>query len=88
MKAWLAIAGAAFILLHHDFWLWADRSLWLGFLPAGLGYHALYSLAAAGLWALACRYAWPEHIEAWARELSSGLPGEGPEDTSGTVNRR
>ncbi len=54
--------------LHHDFWFWDDRSLVLGFLPVGLAWHIGFSLAAAGLWALAVRIAWPVDIERWADE--------------------
>ena len=67
---WTAVV--VLTLLHHDFWLWNDRSLWLGFLPAGVGYHAIYSLAAAALWALACRWAWPDNIESWAEHGEEG----------------
>lgn len=53
-------------LLHHDFWLWADKSLVLGFLPSGLAYHMGYSLAAALVGWLAVTYAWPHEAEALA----------------------
>ena len=63
----LAAAVAAFWLLHQDFWFWnAARPLVFGFLPVGLFYHAVYSLAAAALmWGLV-RFAWPAHLEAEA----------------------
>lgn len=62
------IWGAAFLLflLHQDSWWWDSRTLIMGFLPVGLAYHAAFSLGAAALWALACRWAWPDHIEEWA----------------------
>jgi len=66
---WIVVAVFAF--LHWDFWLWDDQSLWFGFLPAGLAYHALYSLAAGLLWLVFIRVAWPDHIEAWA---NAGAP--------------
>ncbi len=53
-------------VLHQDFWLWDDPTLVFGVLPAGLAYHVLYSIAAAAVWALAVRYAWPSEIEAFA----------------------
>jgi len=53
-------------LLHQDYWWWNDRSLILGFLPIGLAYQALFSVAAALVWAAACRWAWPTHLEEWA----------------------
>ncbi|MEM7199020.1 MAG: DUF3311 domain-containing protein [Planctomycetota bacterium] len=55
-------------ILHYDFWLWSDRSLVFGFLPIGLGYHALISIGAAVAWALVVRWAWPAWIEDWAEE--------------------
>ena len=47
-----------------------------GFLPIGLFYHAVYSLAVAGLmWALV-RYAWPAHLEVDPRaEAEAGVDG-------------
>ncbi len=52
-------------LLHQDFWYWDDATLVFGFLPAGLAYHALYSLLAALLWWMALNYAWPHEVEAF-----------------------
>ena len=50
--------------LHQDFWLWRTaRPLLFGFLPAGLAYHAGYSVAAALLMALLVKTAWPSHLE-------------------------
>lgn len=60
------IGAAALFILHQDFWFWNDRSLVLGFLPAGLAYHAAYSIAAALLWLAAVKFDWPSHIEQWA----------------------
>ena len=59
------IYGAVLLLavLHHDFWWWDDKTLVFGFMPIGLAYHALFTILAAGVWALACRYAWPRHVE-------------------------
>ena len=56
-------AFAALVILHHDWWLWDDGRLLFGFLPVGLGYHALISLAAGGLWAWAVLGVWPERFE-------------------------
>ena len=65
MKPGMIILVLAILLgiLHQDWWLWDSDSVWLGFLPAGLGYHALYSLMAATLWFFACRFAWPAELE-------------------------
>lgn len=59
---WLSLV--VLILLHHDFWFWSDGTLLLGYLPVGLAYHALISLAAGALWAVAVFYALPEVFEA------------------------
>ncbi len=51
-------------ILHQDFWWWGDsETLWFGFMPVGLGYHALVSMAAAALWALAVRHYWPDDVD-------------------------
>ena len=52
--------------------MWADDSLVFGFMPMGLAYHALFSVACSCLWALAVFKAWPEEIERWAEEETSG----------------
>jgi len=70
-----ALVWGLFLLLflaHQDFWLWADDSLVFGFMPMGLAYHALFSVACSCLWALAVFKAWPEEIERWAEEETSG----------------
>ncbi|MCB1064106.1 MAG: hypothetical protein KDN20_14450 [Verrucomicrobiae bacterium] len=54
--------------LHQDFWNWDNKSLWFGFLPAGLGYHGVYSLVAALFWYLVSRFAWPHKTEEWAEQ--------------------
>lgn len=73
------LGAAVLFCLHQDVWLWDDRRLLLGFLPIGLGYHAVFSILAAGLWALAIRVAWPEHLETWASETDDGSSEAKPE---------
>jgi hypothetical protein len=54
----------ALYALHQDLWFWREaRPLVFGFLPIGLAYHAVYTLAAAGLMAWLGRVAWPAHLE-------------------------
>lgn len=77
------VYGLALLLavLHHDFWFWDSKTLVLGFLPIGLAYHALFSFAAAGVWALAVKFAWPTHIEEWADEFDElEVPAEEASD--------
>ena len=62
------LSAAALFVLHQDFWWWDNRTLVFGFLPVSLAYHALFSLAAGSIWALANKFAWPADIEAWAAE--------------------
>jgi hypothetical protein len=50
-------------VLHQDFWFWSDSTLVVGFLPAGLAYHAVYTLIVALLMWLLAEYAWPTHLE-------------------------
>ena len=66
---------AALAVLHQDLWYWADTTLILGCLPAGLFYHAAFSLACGIVWALAVRFAWPTHIEEWADEFEPPSKG-------------
>jgi hypothetical protein len=63
MKQLLAVLVAAVILLHQDIWNWTNRTLVFGLLPAGLAYHAGYSVAAALTMALLVRYLWPAHLD-------------------------
>lgn len=58
----------ALAALHHDFWLWDNDAPVFGFLPIGLAYHAVFSIAAACLWAMALKFAWPTQLEQWADE--------------------
>ena len=62
------VAAIVLFALHQDCWYWDDATLVFGFLPIGLFYHAVYSLAAGCLWACAVRWAWPRRIERWADE--------------------
>jgi len=52
--------------LHQDFWWWDQSFLVLGFLPVGLAYHAMLSIACSILGWLAIRYAWPTQLEEMA----------------------
>lgn len=68
MRAVVIIAGIVLFVLHQDFWNWSESRLVFGFMPLGLAYHALYSIAAALFWALAIRFAWPKDVEEWAEQ--------------------
>jgi len=75
---WAVYAAALTLaVLHQDFWLWSDRHLVFGFMPIGLAYHALFSLAAATMWALAVKFAWPTELEAWA-DAADDVPRQSP----------
>ena len=58
--------------LHQDSWFWRDGTLVFGLLPAGLFYHASYTVAAALLMWLVAKHCWPSHLEAESQ------PGAGP----------
>ena len=69
-KVALVILVAAMYALHQDFWLWRTaQPLVFGVLPAGLAYHAAYTLVCAALMALLVRHAWPSHLEEAGRPL-------------------
>lgn len=61
---WLAV-GLLFIL-HQDFWWWDNPSLVFGFLPIGLAYHLVFSVAAGCTWFAMIKFAWPSHVEEFA----------------------
>ena len=56
-------------IIHQDFWWWNNKTLVFGFRPLGLFYHALFSCMAAGVWAMAIKWAWPSEIEEWAESV-------------------
>ena len=74
-KRVLYIALLLAAVLHQDFWFWSDPTLVVGFLPAGLAYHAVYTVIVALLMWLLAEYAWPTHLE------------EDPSATSSTVDK-
>jgi len=63
---------AVLVVLHHDWWFWSDGRLVLGFLPIGLGYQMLISLAASALWAWAAFNAWPDQFDTLTAKLPAG----------------
>jgi len=76
-RTFVWLLALALFVLHQDFWLWGSKTLVLGFLPIGLFYHAIFSLTAGLLWALAVKLAWPAEIEAWADGVESDKATEG-----------
>ena len=60
MKRVVWILIVVLMVLHQDIWFWHDGRLILGFMPLGLVYHIGLSIAAAVVWLLATRFAWPE----------------------------
>jgi hypothetical protein len=60
------------VVLQQSGWA-ADRSdLLFGFLPAGLMYHGIISLAAGLVWLLATIYVWPVDEESAPTMTSTG----------------
>lgn len=64
------------MVLHHDFWLWDDKTLLFGFMPSGLAWHATYSVVAALFWFLVMKFAWPQAIEDFAEGKSDTMTVE------------
>ena len=62
-----SVAIAAVVLLyvlHQDFWFWNNaRPLVFGFLPIGLFYHAVFTVATSAVLWLLVKSAWPSHLE-------------------------
>jgi uncharacterized protein DUF3311 len=59
----LVVAVAALYILHQDIWFWRSSHLVFGFIPVGLFYHGLFSVAASLLMWLLVTFAWPSHLE-------------------------
>jgi hypothetical protein len=50
--------------VHQDFWYWRTATpLFLGVLPPGLWYHALYALGCSALMWYLTRVIWPAHLD-------------------------
>ncbi len=64
------ILFAMLVVLHHDWWFWNNATLVFGFLPIGLGYQMLISLAASALWGWAAFHAWPDQFN----QLTARVP--------------
>lgn len=64
MRTGLAFGFVILYVLHQDWWFWrAVQPLVLGYLPVGLAYHALYTIAVAGFFWLLVHFAWPHHLD-------------------------
>lgn len=76
MRKLVIVLIVLLFVLHQDSWWWDDiRPLTFGFMPIGLTWHVLLSIAAAGVWWLAVTYCWPADVDV---PESEWLP-EGPE---------
>ncbi|MEQ8790943.1 MAG: DUF3311 domain-containing protein [Pirellulaceae bacterium] len=76
MKYVVWILIALLVVLHQDVWFWDDPQLLFGFLPVGLAYHMVLSLAAAAVWLLATIVAWPVDDEEIKSLTKAKLPPE------------
>lgn len=76
MKKFLLFLLVSLVYLaHHDLWNWKETDpLVFGFLPAGLAYHAGYSVVCALMMAVLVKAAWPKHLEA---QEHTGVDEEG-----------
>ncbi len=60
----LVVVVVALYILHQDFWFWRTaHPLVFGFVPIGLFYQAVFSIAASLVMWLLVKYAWPSHLE-------------------------
>ena len=74
----MALVIAFVYALHQDVWLWRSaRPLVFGFLPAGLAYHAAYTIGISLLMIVLVRARWPTHLED-ASERVGGYDGAKP----------
>jgi Protein of unknown function (DUF3311) len=71
-KILLVVAVVVLYILHQDIWFWRTaRPLVFGFVPIGLFYHAVFSVAAALLMWLLVKFAWPSHLEKEVEQQTS-----------------
>jgi Na+(H+)/acetate symporter ActP len=68
----LVLAVVVLYVLHQDIWFWRSSHLVFGFIPIGLFYQGLFSVAAALLMWLLVTYAWPSHLEEEVEEATTG----------------
>jgi uncharacterized protein DUF3311 len=60
----LVVAVVALYILHQDIWFWRTaHPLVFGFVPIGLFYQGVFSVAASLLMWLLVKHAWPVHLE-------------------------
>jgi hypothetical protein len=76
------------IILHQDNWFWTDSRLVFGFMPIGLFYHACLSVAAALVWWLAVRIAWPKLDGPNFEKGANGPEQESPLPSAATQSGR
>jgi hypothetical protein len=63
-KLLLFLLIAAVYAAHQDFWNWDKAEpMIFGFLPAGLAYHAAFSIVCAAMMAILVKTAWPKELE-------------------------
>ena len=71
----------ALYVLHQDFWFWRTATPMLfGFIPIGLSYHALFTVAVSALMWMLVKYAWPSHLEQDAAPEETRIHVEAQED--------
>ena len=68
----LVLAVVVLYVLHQDIWFWRSSRLVFGFIPIGLFYQGVFSVAAALLMWLLVTYAWPAHLEQEVEEANTG----------------
>ena len=63
-KLLLFLLIVAVYAAHQDIWNWdKPEPMIFGFLPAGLAYHAAFSIACAAMMAILVKTAWPKELE-------------------------
>ncbi len=77
MKWLLLILTLGLIVVHQDFWNWAQaQPLWFGFLPVGLWYHICFAIACAILMGLLVKFCWPTELESAQPETPEARAAE------------
>ena len=75
----LGLGVVTLYALHQDIWCWdVAQPLVFGFLPVGLFYHAIYSVAIALFMVFLVKVAWPVELE---REVERESHDSGEDDS-------
>ena len=64
MKWIVYLLAVALFIAHQDYWNFQKHDpMWMGIIPIGLWFHALFAVCCSVLMLLLVIFAWPKHLE-------------------------